>query len=53
VSKAEIVLWQEALVRQMRRSIKRDREFYRFCFYWYWSLNHALNPMGILRSEEA
>lgn len=50
-SVAEIELWQDAIVWQMRRSISRDKEFYSFCFKWCWSLHHHLNPMGFLRSE--
>lgn len=51
MSNEEIILWQTALVRVMRRSIKRNPPLYKFAFYWYWSLNHVLNPMGFLRSN--
>jgi len=49
MTKTDAELWMEAMVRLMRRTVKRWPESCRFYRCLYWGANHVANPMGFLR----
>lgn len=49
MSLEDAMLWQEALVPLMRKTIRRDPNQWKFYRCLYYGVQHIVNPQGFLR----